>query len=788
MKKSINTVVLIFLFILSLSAQNNRVYIQGKVTEELSNEPLISASVYVLNSKQGTSTDAFGLFGIYIPKGKHSILISYVGYETDTLSIDVVEELKLDINLRPRKLGEVVVSANKIKISDRLGSFSMPMEQLKSIPALLGEADVLRALTMLPGVSNGTEGSVGLNVRGGSADQNLILLDGAPIYNSAHLFGFLSAFNPDAIKRVELIKGGFPARYGGRLSSVIDITFKDGNKEKKNIEFGIGILSSKLFVEAPIKKGRSSFMIAARASYLDLLTIWTKQDFYKRGGEKYQNYNFYDINAKVNFLIGKNGSLTAGIFKGNDFFINARRSNGVQQMNQLAWSNSIANIRYVQPIAKKIVFSTQLTFNRYYYNFAFKNVRDTASTSTDLNYNYSSSTYIYDVGYKNNFNWTLNDKSNLSFGTELYRQFFKPNIFKTQVENVDIPSSQNFNLRKAFGTAFFTDINTKWTTHLNTNVGVRLVNYNIEKENYAYAEPRISVSYDINEDNSFKGGYSIMHQPLHLLSNNTVGFTNDAWVPATKLTPPESAKQFSLGFVHNFPNQNLYTSIEVYHKTMTNLIDYSDGSSPIFDNAAKGYEQVVQKNGIGRAYGLEFLIHKEAGRFNGILEYTLARTERQFDKINFGRWYPSRFDRTHDFGLTLNYELTKKWSISSTFVYSTGTTFSGPDYVYTEGRVFTSINQPIINPFYRSKNNLRLPAYHRMDLGVTYKKRNEKGHQIQWSFGAYNVYNRSNVIAANYFPSLIIQDIGIPPLGFDGVYLKSSLLPFIPYLTYNYKF
>ena len=785
MKKTLSQFFFILLTFIS-SAQSPYIFLQGKITENGTDENLIGATIYILNSNQAANTDAFGLYRAHVLKGKCSLVASYVGFAADTLQVNFTKDTTLNFKLNPIGLREVVVQANKIKISERLGTTAIPMAQLKSIPAILGEPDVLRALTMLPGVSNGTEGSVGLNVRGGSPDQNLILMDGAAIYNSSHIFGFLSAFNADAIKRVELIKGGFPARYGGRLSSVIDITFKDGNKEKKSTEFGIGVLASKIFTEGAIKKGRSSYMLAARASYLDLVNISAKRNFYKGGARDFRNYNFYDFNAKVSFLIGKSGALSAGIFRTNDFFINAQKHKTTSiYENTLSWSNTIGNIRYVQPLGKKLLYNTQLTFNRYFYDFNLKNTVG-ENVSNDNNFTIGSATTIYDIGYKNNFNWSLNEKWNIIFGTELYRQFFKPNIAKFTFEGTDLGTggSQNVALRKSFSAATFADIQTKWTEHLNSNIGVRLANYNVEKQNYVFVEPRLSLNFDINEKSSLKASYSIMNQPLHILSNTTVGFTNDAWVPATKLTPPESAQQFALGYVKNFPRINTYITIETFYKAMKNLIDYSEGSNPVLDNSTKGYEQIVQKNGVGRAYGLEILLHKEVGKFNGIVEYTLSRTERQFNKINQGRWYPSRFDRTHDFGLTLNYDLTKRWTISSTFVYSTGTAFTGPNHVFVDKSFYNG--ELDILPFYGSKNNLRLPNYHRMDLGLTYKKTTTRNRDVQWSIGAYNFYNRENVIATRFY-SGVLADGSQNIIGYQGYYQKLTLFPFIPYISYNIK-
>ena len=544
---------LIFLLLTQQAVFAQTQLLRGKVREKTSQENLIAASVYALGTKQNVATDASGTYQLRLKNGLNKVVATYVGYSSDTLTIDIRQDTTFDFALDPIGLTEVTISASQINLSERIGSIALPMKQLKNIPALLGEADILRALTMLPGVSNGAEGSVGLSVRGGSPDQNLILLDGAAIYNSSHIFGFLSAFNADAIKRVELIKGGFPARYGGRLSSVIDITFKDGNKEKRSAELSVGLIASKFFIESPIKKGRSSYMIALRSSYLDLISAKSKRDFYKGDGKDYRNYNFFDANIKANYLIGKSGSLSAGLFYSRDFFINATKySNAAQYETIIKWSNTVANLRYMQPLTKDILFNTQLTFSSYFYNFSLKNkIKEDAKE--DKNFTISSSSNIADIGYKNNFNWSVSKNWTIVFGTELYRQFFRPNVSETDFYGKLINSENP--LRKSFSAATFTDVQTKWTPRISTNVGCRAANYNVDKINFTFLEPRLSLDYNINDNNSIKLSYNVMNQPLHILSNTIIGFTNDAWVPATKLTPPENAVQYALGYAKNFPKQ-----------------------------------------------------------------------------------------------------------------------------------------------------------------------------------------------------------------------------------------
>ncbi len=773
--------------------------LKGTISEQNSQERLLGASVYLLGTNKGVVSDAFGYYNLYLDKGTVRIVASYVGFQPDTIALNITKDTVLDLVLTPLALSEVVISEHKINNSERIGVSSLPMEQLKSIPSLLGEADVLRGLTMLPGVSNGTEGTVGLSVRGGSPDQNLILLDGATIYNASHLFGFLSSFNADAIKKVELHKGGFPARYGGRLSSVIDIAFKDGNKETHSGNVGIGVLASKFFVEGPLKQKKISYMIAGRTSYLSLINRNARKEFEVAARKDYTDYKFYDINAKVNVALKKNGSLSASFYKGNDYYLLAEniKTEGLRLKNSVNWNSTVANLQYIQPIGKKMIYNTQLSYNRYYSNFAISlHPYDSLSTEKiDLdNNNY---TIIHDLSYKNNFNYSLSEKHTFSFGTELIQQFFKPNIATTILngENIGLGSNQNINLRHAFNYAAFGDMSTQWTKKLKTLVGVRLANYAVEGANFHYIEPRLSLSYDADAQNSMKASFSRTNQFIHLLSNNTLGFANDAWVPATSKTAPEGALQYALGYVRNIPAWKSYVSVETFYKKMDNLIDYSDGSSPTIDNATKGWEQIIQKNGIGRAYGIEFLLHKEAGRFNGFIEYTWSKTERQFDNINRGRWYPSRFDRRHDFGITANYKLTERWGVSSSVLFSTGTPLSGPDYVYLHknpieeiGASFLWTIENIPRGYYRSKNNLRLPNYHRLDLAFTRTNIKDNDWESVWSFGVYNVYNHKNVIAENFYIGTLLNNDFTKVIGIAVKPEKRTLFPIIPYIGYNLKF
>jgi hypothetical protein len=792
----------ILIFCTNLAAQSNKILLKGTISEQNSQERLLGASLYVLGANTGVVTDAFGYYNLYLSKGKTKIVASYVGFQADTISLTITKDTVLNIVLEPLALSEVVISEHKINNSERIGVTSLPMEQLKSIPAILGEADVLRGLTMLPGVNNGTEGTVGLNVRGGSPDQNLILLDGATIYNASHLFGFLSAFNADAIKKVELHKGGFPSRYGGRLSSIIDISFKDGNKQSHSGDVGIGVLASKFFVEGPLKQNKISYMIAGRSSYLGLINRNARKEFEVAARKEYTDYKFYDINAKVNFVIKEKGSLSASFYRGNDYYLLGEnmKAEFLRLKNTVNWNSTVGNLQYIQPIGKKMIYNTQLSYNRYYSNFGI-NIQPYDSMATDnLHFDNNTYTVIHDLSYKNNFNYSLNEKHALSFGTELIQQFFKPNIATTILngENIGLGGTQNTNLRKALNYAAFGDISTQWTEKCKTLIGVRFANYAVEGTNFHYIEPRLSLSYDANAKNSIKASFSRMNQFVHLLSNNTLGFANDAWVPATKRTAPEGALQYALGYVRNIPAWNSYISIETFYKKMDNLIEYSEASNPTIDNATKGWEQIIQKNGLGRAYGIEFLLHKETGRFNGFIEYTWSKAERQFDKINQGKWYASRFDRRHDFGITANYKLTERWGVSSSFLFSTGAPFSGPNYFYLRKDPSEDYYKPFItltNPgghtataHYTSKNNLRLPNYHRLDLAFTRTRIKDNDWESIWSFGAYNAYNHKNVIAESVYIGSILNSDFTTVLGVKGYAQKRTLFPLVPYISYNLKF
>ena len=785
------------ILLIIILAFNNPIYGQnvicsGTVKENETQEILIGVSIRdVKRDRIIGNAHENGQFSIKLPVGQIKLEFSYTGYKSTLVDFYANEDTIIDVKLNAIELSEVKINAENINLGEKIGAIVLPMQQIKNVPALLGETDVLRALTALPGVSNGTEGSVGLNVRGGSPDQNLILLDGATIYNATHIFGFLSAFNTDAVKRVELIKGGFPAKYGGRLSSIIDINFKDGNKEKHNATAEIGILSAKLNIDGPIKKNKISYMFGFRTSYLDLLTARSKKNYRDTISTNYQNYNFYDVNAKVNFILKNNSALTFSFFQTADGFIRANLINAKQNesINTLRWNTTVGSIKFFQTFRKGMLFNSTLAYNRYFYDFglSFRPIQKNASDKLDLTY--MSGTLIHDLSWKNNFDYLINQKHTLNLGIDAIYQNFTPNI--TSVRLNGITNENQAKSIKSGSFNFYNALNSNWNEIFTSQIGYRISSYVIKDNKYIFIEPRASAMIDINKTSTIKISFDVMNQFVHLLSNNTLGFTNDAWLPSTKKVPPQNAIQYSLGYLKSVPKRNMYFSMEAYYKKLTNLIDYTEGTNPILDNATKNWEDIIQKKGIGNSYGLELLLRKETGKATGLIEYSWAKALRKFEKINSSEWYPYRFDRTHDIGISVSYQITKKFSFATNWIYTTGTPFSGGKYVYLDKSDKSNIagGGVPIRLFFGSKNNLRLPAYKRVDLSITYQYKTKNNYTHKWSIGAYNLFNRYNPIAATQTLSEIGDYQGdkfiVNAYQTGNAYI--NLLRIIPYINYNFK-
>ncbi len=789
-----------FLFVLALTfcsfqVCSQKYTISGFISDASSGEKLIQASVFDKTSGQGTSSNLYGFYSITLPKGEVILRFSYVGYKTIFKKITLDTNIKLNIelfdNLTLKEFTVVASEAEKLQDKTQMSSVDLDMEKVKSLPVFLGEQDVMKTIQLLPGVQSGSEGSSGLYVRGGGPDQNLILLDGVPVYNASHLFGFFSVFNADAINSVQLIKGGFPARYGGRLSSVIDIRMKEGNSKEFHGEGSIGLISSRLSLEGPIIKDKTSFIVSARRTYIDILARpFIKAAARADGTDLTAGYYFYDVNAKINHKFNETSRLYLSTYFGNDkFYANGEESfvnNGTQTTydseNALKWGNAIVALRWNKIINDKLFSNTTLRYSKYNFNVGFgettTEVSSSGTSTSSFSFNYLSG--IEDWSGNVDFDYVPTPNHYIKFGIGNTYHTFKPGV--NQVKS----NEPSFNLDTAFGSrnqyaheaSVFIEDDFKIGELLKINVGLHASAFFVNKENYFYLQPRFSGRYLLDETMSVKASYARMAQFLHLLTNTSIGLPTDLWVPATDRIAPQTSDQVAIGVAKTIKKQ-YEVSVEGYYKWMNNLIEYKDGAS-FFGNETDWQDKV--ESGKGWSYGGELLLEKKQGKTTGWIGYTLSWTNRQFEEINFGEIFPYKYDRRHDIGLAVTHKFDTykdrkgrdKWiDVGLVFVYGTGNAttlgleryssfgggFSGNEVVHIEGR-----------------NNYRMPNYHRLDLGVNIHTKKKRGERT-WSFGLYNAYSRQNPFYLFF--------------GFENnqrVLKQISLFPILPSFSYNFKF
>ncbi|MEQ9220246.1 MAG: carboxypeptidase-like regulatory domain-containing protein [Cyclobacteriaceae bacterium] len=777
----------VFYFIPLLSVAQTHT-ISGYIRDKDNGENLIGATIVQQGTSNGTSTNTFGFYSLTLPAGSVTLQVSFVGYQMETLEIDLIENVRLNFEMKPGSLlEEVIVTAEeKIELSPQMSTIDVPIEQIKALPVLMGEADILKTLQLLPGIQSGSEGSSGIYVRGGGADQNLILLDGVPVYNVSHLFGFFSVFNPDAINKVNVVKGGFPARYGGRLSSVIDVSMKEGNNQKFSGEGSVGLIASKLTLEGPIGKDKkTSFIVSGRRTYIDLLTRplikanSKSGDSYSVGG-----YYFYDLNGKINHKFSENDRLYLSFYNGQDKGFSRSKgeyNNGIEKVKYneeygLNWGNTIAALRWNHIFGPRLFGNLTGTYSKYKFRIfsGYENeVLSSGSTSVSKELiEYFSG--VDDVALKLEFDYLPSPYHNFKFGTSVTHHDFNPGIFgyDTNTEGTEdtVISSQQ---TKALELYSYLEDDFLVTPQLRGNVGAHYSAFLVNNEFYHSLQPRISFRYLIGRDFSLKASYATMQQYIHLLTNSGIGLPTDLWVPATDKVKPQSSWQVALGAAKTMKGYE--ASVEVYYKEMKNLIEYQEGAT--FFNLGTDWQDKVT-SGNGESYGAEFLLQKKTGQFSGWIGYTLSWTYRKFEKLNFGERYPYKYDRRHDISVVGIYEFSKRFSLSGTWVYGTGNAITLPNSIYPSSNEHSSqfyYNKEIRN--YGSRNDFRMAAYHRMDIGLTWSKEKKHGTR-SWSLGAYNLYNRKN--------PFYIQD------GYDNNgnkhFYQYSLFPVIPYVRYSFKF
>lgn len=764
------------LTVASVSTIAQNFTLSGYIKDERTGETLIGVNVYNKSTPtQGSSTNTYGFYSLTLPKGEYVIKVSYVGYADKEIKVNLSSDLTQNVSITEGVvMQEVVITADpkdKNVSSTKMGTVTMPIENIKKIPALMGEVDVLKSLQLLPGVK-AIEGSSGFYVRGGGVDQNLILLDEAVVYNPGHMLGFFSVFNADALKNTTLIKGGMPAQYGGRLSSVVDIQMKDGNNQNYGVEGGIGLIASRLTVEGPIQKNKSSFMVSARRTYaLDLA-----QPFIDKTKFSGTNYYFYDLNAKVNYTLSEKDRLYISGYFGRDKLIFNAQERGFKF--EMPYGNSTATLRWNHVFSPKLFMNVSAIYNDY--KFQVNGGQDVFKLSV-----YSG---VRDYNAKLDFDWFANTNHTVKYGVNYTYHKLTPNLASFTNGDQDFSNSDKIAPKYGHETAIYAADVWKASPRLTLEYGARLSAfqhvgpYNSTKtgkqyqsgeliKTYTGFEPRLGGKFNLTDVSSLKFGITSTTQYLHLVSNSTSSLPADVWVMSSELVQPQRGLQYALGYFHNFKDNMWETSIEVYYKRLKNQIDYPED---YVGDPSRDVEQSFVF-GKGRAYGAEFFIKKAKGRLNGWIGYTWSRTLRQFPDINKGNEYPSTYDRINDIVVVANYQISKKWDFNGNFVFATGNTF-------TPLRSLFFIDQKL-NLDYGDRNSLRLPNYHRMDLGATYTPHPEKkGFSSSWTFSVYNAYNQQN-------PFFVYYDV---KNSFEKGTAKATayqvtIFPVIPSVTWNFK-
>ncbi len=769
-----------------ITAAQNKFTITGYVKDSLSGESLIGATISINGKNNGVGSNQYGFFSITLPEGKYAVSCTYVGYESQLIHFDLSKNTAFNFLLLPKisTNKEIIISAVKKDANVKnaqMGKIDLSMNQVKSLPVIFGEVDILKTLQLLPGVQNAGEGNIGLYVRGGGPDQNLILLDDAIVYNTGHLFGFFSIFNSDAIKNTSLIKGGMPAQYGGRLSSVLDVSMKEGNMNNLQVDGGVGLIASRFSIQGPIKKNKASFIVSARRTYIDLLIkplIPKSSNYYGSG------YYFYDLNLKMNYQFSEKDRLYLSGYFGRDVF-NFNNSQRSFRAN-IPWGNSTATLRWNHVFNRKLFANTTLVYNDYKFGF------DAQQQALEI----LLSSGIRDLSAKTDFDYFLNPKNKIKFGALFTYHTFSPNILSGRSDTT-VFNPNNTNKKYANEAAVY--IQDDWTISdkLQANIGMRLSGfsqigpYTIYKtdsngnkldstvykrgqpiKTYCGFEPRFTLRYSINDETSVKA--SVVHnlQYIHLVSNSGTTLPTDLWVPSTYLVKPQIGWQYSTGIFKNFNENTFETSIELYYKTMQNQIEYAAGYTPSLKDPEQSFVF-----GKGWSYGAEFYANKSRGRFTGWIGYTLSWSWRQFPQLNNGEKYPAKYDRRHDLNIVGAYDLNKHWKISAVFVFATGNATTLPTQFY--------IIDGILTQEYSKINQYRLPAYHRLDVAATYTptyKPNKKIHG-SWVFSIYNVYDHLNP----YF--IYFDQTGGAYSGTLKVSARQvSLFPIIPSVTWNFHF
>ena len=786
---------LLFLMVIGLfssSVYAQKFTISGKVSDASSGEDLLYSTILVKDQQMGTETNDYGFYSLTLDKGTYTLVYEYVGYRSISKVIELDKDMTINIELVPNSstLTTAVVDLEKRKNqveNKQISVVNMDIKTIKEIPVIFGEVDVLKTITLMPGIQSAGEGNSGINVRGGSQDQNLILLDEATVYNASHLLGFFSVFNGDAIKDIQVYKGGIPAQYGGRLASLIDIKMKDGNKKKFGATGGIGTISSRLTLEGPIVKDKSSFMIAGRRSYADVFLPLAGTELAKES-----TLYFYDLNMKANYKISEKDKLYLSGYFGRDVF-------GFGSLFGINWGNATATLRWNHVFNKKLFLNTSFVFSDFNYGFDFEFAENAA---------FGLEQQIRDFYIKPDFTYYLSPKNTLRFGAQVTRHYFQPGRFFAANEETKKTFTDPLQLEKrnALESAVYIDDNIKFNEKFNIRYGLRLSSFaNIGGTEYTYfkdkfyqpiadstketvygdneiynvywgLEPRFAASYNVAKNVALKTSYNRTFQYIQQASNTASAFPTDQWFSSNLNIKPQIADQVALGVFKNF-DKGYETSFEVYYKWMQNQVDYRDQANLVFNENLDG-ELLI---GDGLAYGAEVFLSKNTGRNTGFISYTLAKTTRQTDGINGNRTYLANYDIRNNLSVVLTRKVLSRLTATASFTYTTGKPYTTPvGKYYLEGEW---------NPIYGDRNNARLPDYHRLDIGLTWKNKDTKKFKSSWNFSIYNAYNRANAYAI-YFREATDKDIEENAFVNEGdqVAVQVTLFKIIPSITWNFEF
>ncbi len=779
-------IVLNVFFISTISAQK-KYTISGYVKDASSGESLIGANVYIKESLKGTTTNQYGFYSLTLKQDNYNFVVSFIGYNNYIKKINLNKNLKINVSLKENIITteEVVIKgerSDKNIQSTEMGTFQLPVKKIKELPAFLGEVDILKTIQLSPGVQSSGEGTSEIYVRGGGPDQNLILLDEAVVYNASHLFGFFSVFNADAIKNINLIKGGIPANYGGRLSSVLDISMKEGNNRKYEVDGGIGLISSRLTVQGPIKKDTSSFIISARRTYIDILI---KPFIKKTSPFKGSGYYFYDLNTKVNYTFSDKDRIFLSGYFGRDVFNFNQKED--QFDNSIDWGNATASLRWNHLFNSKLFLNTSVIFNDYKFNFG----------ATENEYDFKLYSGVRDWNAKLDFNYFPSVKHNIKFGgIYIFHTFVPSNVTgKTGDTELDLGNPVELYSNDA---ALYINDNFDVSAKIKINAGLRYtcfqqigpfdryikdelgeisdtIHYKKNKnvKTYNNIEPRLSLRYSINNLSSIKASWMQNYQYIHLASMSAVSLPTDIWMPSSSVVKPQFGTQYSIGYFRNFKKNMFESSLEIYYKEMKNQIEFKEDAmaeETIKDNIDNSFTF-----GDGTSYGTELFIKKETGKITGWIGYTLSKTTKIFPEINQGKEFYAKYDRRHDVSVVVSYELNKKWIFSALWVYATGNAMTLPIARYF-------IEDNVVNE-YGEKNAFRMPAYHRMDVSATYTVKKNKQFESTLNFSIYNLYNRYNPYYIYFTTTGNLNEYHL-----ETKAKQVSLFSILPSITWNFKF